>query len=84
MDMFKMLKSCPFCGGEAKLHLTSRFNQAYYEAWVQCEWCGASICKVGRTRKSRKSEEIVKISAIARWNSRVNPAQEPTISKENW
>lgn len=52
------LKSCPFCGGKAKL---SKFNDANPDYFVCCEKCGSS------TRAHEDSKEAIKV-----WNRRVN------------
>lgn len=54
--MTEKLKSCPFCGWEAKL---TDLKQAP-ESWVECTECGA------RTRFFSNSEE----DAVSAWNAR--------------
>lgn len=43
------LKSCPFCGGEAKI------VKSYYTIWVKCICCGA---------KSRCEENEEKVAEV--------------------
>lgn len=55
-----MIKSCPFCGGEAA-HKTSGPIERYKPHWVKCNDCGGE----GPVRESKKD-------AIEAWNRRVN------------
>ena len=55
--MSENLKSCPFCGGSAKLYEV-RDGQIYYEIW--CTHCGV------RTEQYETEAE-----AIEKWNHRV-------------
>ena len=60
MSMDEKLKSCPFCGGKAKLAKIEITNRGGYLNWVACELCGTS--PHGHYKETEP--------AIAAWNTR--------------
>ena len=67
----RMLKPCPFCGGEAiiKTGYNSRPEEGYEYYEVECKECFASVC--GKSRNTYR-EDIGKaiFSAVDKWNNR--------------
>ena len=53
------LKSCPFCAGDAELHIKRGFHQELIGAWVQCKECFVNT-------PAYQTEE----AAIDHWNLR--------------
>ena len=66
--MNKILKPCPFCGGEAKVYMEHK--KIGLTLWAECRECGAKT--VGYCPKNDlESFERCKELAIEAWNRRV-------------
>lgn len=80
MEVDVELKSCPFCGGEAKVY-TTESRQSYRRAVAKCQTCFAELrCEGGgyhdfpevddAFEKRRLSNERAKDRVIRAWNRR--------------
>ena len=71
--METVLKPCPFCGGEGKLHTYRTFNEQCYgireKYYIACESCGR-----GNSEKDVLAEYTrwKKDEAVEAWNRRAN------------
>ena len=60
--MAKIIKECPFCGGEAKIiYMGPEITKQDDRWWVECLKCG------GHAKRQFSEEE-----AVRAWNMRVN------------
>ena len=71
MSELKLLP-CPFCGGEARLRYLKPLG------WVQCKKCGATSAAVS----DYYEETDGKGQAVAAWNRRAQPENEPLTLSE--
>lgn len=55
------LKSCPFCGGNARMQQCLRWDIDKYRYFVACEVCGVETPRIARTRQE----------AASSWNRRI-------------
>lgn len=70
--MMDRLKPCPFCGGEARLRYFKPLG------WVQCKKCGATSAAVSDYYEETDGKE----QAVAAWNRRAQPENEPLTLSE--
>ena len=61
-----VLKSCPFCGGEARLKKHYRLEQTWH---VQCHDCG--IRTANSTQAAYQSWKDAMLYPVNQWNRRV-------------
>jgi Lar family restriction alleviation protein len=62
----KELKSCPFCGGEARLRKHQKLEQTWY---VQCKDCG--IRTANSVQAPYESWKDTMKHPVDQWNSRI-------------
>ncbi len=67
------LRSCPFCGGEAKLEGVGDDGLSYHvaESWVECDECEAQAVAFLNDKYDEESSEACREKAIAAWNKRI-------------
>ena len=70
-----MFKTCPFCGGSAKMYcrdLDERYGYGYI-ATVSCNSCGASVSecnKEGTGGWNNEESLAIEARAVEKWNKR--------------
>jgi len=85
MRVMDELRTCPFCGGEARLYTTAS-RRSYRRAVVKCKQCGCELRAEGggyhdfgegKTYEEKRSlsNETAKSRAISAWNHRVTPTE---------
>ena len=70
-----IIKSCPFCGGEAKYHMFSgTIGYTWNEHVIQCSRCDVTMRDTSETCLSRRQEDEyiarTRKELIERWNTR--------------
>ncbi len=77
------LKSCPFCGGEAREFETEHDSEYQYQ--VQCRGCGAEIAFWSPWTAGAGQRATAALDCVERWNRRALPAaSQPEAAPVVW